>query len=224
VTPRPGPRLLLVAKAPVAGLAKTRLGAVIGMDAAAELAAAALLDTIAASSAAYPGSCHVALAGDLATAVRGAEILAALAGWHVFDQEGDSFGERLAHAHRVVAELAPGPVVQIGMDTPQVTPALLRSPLAGLVGDDAVVGPAEDGGWWLLALNDGRRAQVLLDVPMSQPDTCAETVRALATRVGTVEQLRDVDTLEDAAAVADLAPGTEFARTWRRTTDRSVAS
>ena len=40
------PRILVIAKAPVPGLAKTRLGAAVGMDVAAELAAAALLDTV----------------------------------------------------------------------------------------------------------------------------------------------------------------------------------
>src|SRR5690349_472622 len=113
-------RLLLTAKAPVAGQAKTRLGAVTGMGAAADLAAAALLDTIDACAAAF-SSCHLALAGDLAEAERTEELRAALAGWDVFAQVGETFAERLAHAHDHVG----GPVVQIGMDTPQVTPARL---------------------------------------------------------------------------------------------------
>ncbi len=62
-------RALVVAKAPVPGRVKTRLGAAIGMDAAARLAAAALLDTIAACRSAF-AECHLALDGDLDEAVR----------------------------------------------------------------------------------------------------------------------------------------------------------
>jgi glycosyltransferase A (GT-A) superfamily protein (DUF2064 family) len=218
------PRLLLVAKAPVAGQAKTRLGARIGMALAADLAAAALLDTIAAATEAYPGACHLALAGDLDEAVRGEEIREALVGWDVFAQAGRGFGARLAHAHASLAERGAGSVVQIGMDTPQVTAALLRSAATGLDrGAGAVLGAAEDGGWWVLALEDPRRAAVLVDVPMSQPDTCAETARAL--EVATTTVLRDVDTLDDAVAVAAAAPGTRFAQVWRRTGhDKEIAS
>lgn len=214
------PRLLLVAKAPVPGEAKTRLGAVVGMGPAADLAAAALLDTLDACAAAFPGRCHLALAGDLGTASRGEEITAALAGWQVFDQVGSTFGERLAHAHGVLASQENGPVVQIGMDTPQVTAALLRDSVLPLGhGADAVLGPAADGGWWLLALADSARANVLAGVPMSTPGTYAATVAALTgagvsvARTGT---LRDVDTVADAAAVAVEVPATRFARTWDR--------
>src|SRR4029453_11110138 len=57
-------RALVVAKAPVAGRVETRLGAVIGMEAAARVAAAALLDTLAVCRAAFD-ECHLALDGDL---------------------------------------------------------------------------------------------------------------------------------------------------------------
>lgn len=213
-------RLLLVAKAPVAGHAKTRLGAVIGYDAAADLAAAALLDTLEAAAAAFPGACFLALEGDLGMASRSAELVAAVVGWQVFDQAGTTFGERLAHAHGVLADTGPGPVLQIGMDTPQVSGALLRQTAAGLTeGHDVVLGPAEDGGWWALGLADPRRAAALVQVTMSAPTTYAETVQVLSSpgtdvRVGPI--LRDVDTAADAALVARLAPQTRFARAWDR--------
>jgi glycosyltransferase A (GT-A) superfamily protein (DUF2064 family) len=217
-------RVLVTAKAPVPGRAKTRLGAAVGAVVAADLAAAALLDTVTAATAAFPGRCHLALDGDLAAAARSAQIREALAGWHVFAQCDGTFGERLAHAHRTVAEHGPGAVVQVGMDTPQVTVAALHEAAsavgrgAGAGGADAALGPAEDGGWWVLALADGRRARALTDVEMSRSDTCAATRRALVAggaAVTTVGRLRDVDTVADAAAVALAAPGTRFARAWR---------
>lgn len=206
------PHLLLTAKAPVAGLAKTRLGAIIGPDAAADLAAAALLDTIEACAISF-ASCHLALAGDLDRAERSDEIAAALAGWQVFEQQGDTFGARLAHAHTHVG----GPVVQVGMDTPQLTPVLLAEVVAALGRHDAVLGPAADGGWWVLALRDPAAARALGSVEMSTPRTHDDTHRALVgagLTVGATATLRDVDTVADADLVAAAAPGSHFARAW----------
>jgi glycosyltransferase A (GT-A) superfamily protein (DUF2064 family) len=205
---------LVVAKAPHPGLVKTRLGAEIGMAAAALVACGSLLDTLAAcASAAGADRCHLSLAGDLDRAVGGPELRAALAGWTVHPQRGDDFGARLADAHAQV----PGPVVQVGMDTPQLTADLLHQAAAGLDHDDAVLGPAEDGGWWVLALRDPSAAAALATVPMSTPTTYADTRAALLAAgltVGTTAGLRDVDETGDAVAVAGLAPGSRFAAAW----------
>ena len=79
------------------------------------------------------------------------------------------------------------------------------------------MGPAEDGGWWALALQDPAQASALVGVPMSTPrtgfDTRAALVRA-GLAVGTTTALRDVDTVADADEVAVLAPQSRFARTW----------
>lgn len=134
--------------------------------------------------------------------------------WEVYHQRGDGFAERLAHAH---ADLGPGPVVQIGMDTPQVTADLLLEVTAGLRDHDAVLGLAEDGGWWVLALRDPADAEVLRGVPPSTRDTGALTLAALRERgldVATVATLRDVDEVEDAVAVAALVPDSRFAAAW----------
>jgi uncharacterized protein len=209
-------RLLVVAKAPQAGAVKTRLGTTIGDRAAAEVAAAALLDTLAACRAAVGATrCLLALSGDLAGAHREVELRAALTGWTVRPQRGDHFGARLAAAH---ADAGPGAVIQVGMDTPQVTPELLRSAASGLDDHDAVLGPAPDGGWWVLGLRDPGRAVVLRDVPMSTPTTGADTRAALVgagLTVGTAPALTDVDTAEDAGLVAGQAPASEFASAWR---------
>lgn len=110
---------LVVAKAPVVGRVKTRLGQVVGMERAAELATAALLDTLAACAEAYGVErCHLALDGDLADARGADELLEAVSGWSVHPQRGAGFAERLVRAHRTVATATDAPVVQVGMDTP----------------------------------------------------------------------------------------------------------
>lgn len=206
--------VLVMAKAPVPGRVKTRLAVDIGDDRAADLAAAALLDTIEATRAAGAAG-HLSLAGDLSDAVRGPQLTEALAGWRITPQRGDTFAERLVNAH---ADAGDGLVIQIGMDTPQVTGPLLRTAADDLSGNDAVLGPAPDGGWWVLGRRDPRVAEALAEVVMSTPSTCADTERALAHaghRVARTATLLDVDTLVDARTVADLAPTTLFAQAWR---------
>lgn len=206
-------KVLLVAKAPVAGQVKTRLGARIGAERAAGIAAAALLDTIDACRATGAVG-HLSLAGDLRDAVDGAAISAALDGWTITPQRGDGFAERLVNAH---ADAGPGPVVQIGMDTPHVTAHALVAVAAGLEEHDAVLAPALDGGWWALARRDPDVVRHVAQVEMSTTHTCTDTRRALelaGCRVGDAAAMSDVDTAEDADLVAQLAPHTRFARVW----------
>ena len=212
-------RVLLVAKAPVVGRVKTRLGAAVGAEAAAVLAAAALLDTLDACREACPER-HLSLAGDLRDAVEGEAIAAALAGWTVTPQRGDTFAERLVRAH---LDAGPGGIVQIGMDTPHVTAADLTAVADGLADHDAVLAPATDGGWWALARLVPDVVRHVAEVEMSTSSTCADTRRALeraGARVGTAASMSDVDTVADAVAVAALAPETRFARAWHDVTGR----
>jgi rSAM/selenodomain-associated transferase 1 len=211
-------RALVVAKAPVPGRVKTRLGARVGMDAAAGLAAAALLDTLAACRTAFT-ECHLALDGDLEDAVRSDALRRILAGWTVHPQRGNGLGERLAHAHADAA--GTGPTVQVGMDTPQVTTTDLRAVAHAAAAGDAVLGPATDGGWWVLALSDASAAAVLADVPMSRADTFEATRSALAAAGQTVlvgPELTDVDTVDEAAQVARSLTGGHFLEAWHRVT------
>lgn len=195
--------VLVVAKAPVPGLAKTRLAAALGAAGAADVAAAALLDTLDAVAATPVAARVVALTGDVDATRSAAEIWDRLADFTVIPQRGNDFGERLANAHHDAGE-AGYPVVQIGMDTPQVSATLLADCARRLVHTDAVLGPAPDGGWWLLGLRDVGCADCLRTVPMSRSDTGARTLRALADcglAVELVAELPDVDVLDDIAAV-----------------------
>jgi uncharacterized protein len=210
-----GPTVLVMAKAPVPGRAKTRLAVATGDEVAADLAAAALLDTIAAVGALPGARGHLALAGDLSSASRGPELVAAVEGWRVTAQRGATFADRLAAAH---LDAGHGPVVQVGMDTPQLTAHLLAGALDGLAGHDACLGPAPDGGWLALARRDPAVAGPLARVTMSTPSTYDDTRAALVGaghRVSSTTPLVDVDTVEDAAEVARLAPDTRFAAAFR---------
>lgn len=202
--------VLVVAKAPVPGLAKTRLAASLGNAAAADIAAAALLDTLDAAAAAPVAHRIVAMTGDLAAASRSEEIRLRLADFTVVEQRGDDFADRLANAHADAAVAAGGlPVVQIGMDTPQVTAGLLTECAVALLSTDAVLGMARDGGWWVLGITDPRAAECLRTVPMSTADTGAVTLAALRDTgldVQLLSELADVDTVDDIEEVRRACP------------------
>jgi glycosyltransferase A (GT-A) superfamily protein (DUF2064 family) len=128
------------------------------------------------------------------------------AGFDVVPQCGGPLDERLAHAFAAVR----GPALLIGMDTPQVTPALLTVDWSAA---DAAFGPAADGGFWALGLRVPDPA-LLRGVPMSTARTGAvQRARLLAAglRVADLPRLRDVDTAADAVAAAREAPWTRFA-------------
>jgi len=205
--------LIVLAKAPVPGRVKTRLCPPATPEQAADLAAAALLDTLTATAAVPSARTVVALAGTVADGARALDVAAALT-CPVIPQRGVGLGARIAAAHADTAVLLPGHAsLQVGMDTPQIDPTLLADCAARLSRADAVLGPADDGGWWLLGLRDPRAAALIVGVPTSRPDTGAGTLRALrdgGLRVAIAPQLRDVDTIADAVEVARLVPHTAF--------------
>jgi hypothetical protein len=132
-------------------------------------------------------------------------------GFELVAQRGGSFEERLANAWLDTG----GPGVQIGMDTPQVTPGALDEALGLLSAPStsAVLGRALDGGWWAIGL-EHPDPRVFLGVPMSTPHTGGVQRRrlwALGHRVTELPPMRDVDRIEDALAVARLAPRSRFA-------------
>jgi rSAM/selenodomain-associated transferase 1 len=209
--------ILVLAKAPEPGRVKTRLCPPLRPEQAADLAAAALLDTITAAASVPGARPVVVLTGLLRRAARCTELAAALRDVAVLPQRGDGLGERIAAAHRDAAALFPGcPTLQIGMDTPQLDPPRLEAAAAELTrpGVDAVLGPASDGGWWALGLRRPADAGLVAAVPTSRSDTGERTTAALrgaGLAVSLLPELSDVDTAADALAVAAAAPRTRFA-------------
>jgi len=202
-----GAQLMVIAKEPVPGLVKTRLTPAYTPAEAAELAAAALADTLAAVAAVAVARRILALAGTPGRWLP--------SGFDVIAQRGGGLDERLAWALSDARATCPDPLVFIGMDTPQVTPALLAQAVEPLVRGtaDATFGLAEDGGFWLLGLREIDPGLVL-GVPMSRSDTGAlqlERLHRAGLRVCPLPELADVDTAAEAERIAAATPASQFA-------------
>jgi rSAM/selenodomain-associated transferase 1 len=211
-------QLMVIAKEPVPGRVKTRLTPAYTPAEAAELAQAALTDTLAAVAATSVTRRILALAGTPGRWLP--------PGFDVIAQRGGDLDERLAWALADALVTSPDPLVFVGMDTPQVTPALLEQAIEPLVAGtaDATFGPAEDGGFWLLGLRQIDPALVL-GVPMSRPDTGSrqlDRLRHAGLRVRLLPELTDVDTVDEAGRVAAAAPGSRFATCVNALGPRSV--
>jgi glycosyltransferase A (GT-A) superfamily protein (DUF2064 family) len=188
--------LAVIAKAPRPGMVKTRLCPPCTPDEAAAVAEAALRDTLAAVRATPAGRRVLVLDG-----APGAWLGP---GFDIVAQRGDGLDERLEQAFATLG----GPTLMIGMDTPQVTPALLTSALRATRLGPAALGPARDGGYWAIGLRDACPGAVR-GVPMSHPDTYAaqhRRLRTLGLEPLVLSELTDVDDIASARAVAAAMP------------------
>ncbi|MGM0412423.1 MAG: TIGR04282 family arsenosugar biosynthesis glycosyltransferase [Pseudomonadota bacterium] len=199
------PRIQVFARAPVAGRTKRRLIPALGEVGAADLHATLLRRTVAAVGGVTGADrelwCHPDTGHPLLAAC------AAEQGLALRVQSGADLGARMAGAlEAALAEGAPAAVL-VGSDCPGLTAGVLSSALAALeAGADAVLGPAEDGGYYLIGLR--RPAPALFqDIPWGGPEVAAAT-RARATEAGLrmeeLPTLRDIDTPADLAAFPDL--------------------
>jgi uncharacterized protein len=180
-------RLVVMAKAPVAGGVKTRLMREIGVAGAtrfARQAAACLLQRVG-----FDRRWHttIAVAPDAqAASCVWPRLLARMS------QGGGDLGLRM---QRIFERLPPGPVLIVGTDVPGIRPAHIAAAFRRLGAHDAVFGPATDGGYWLIGLR--RRPRVLRPftrVRWSSPHALADTLASLAGRkVAFAATLGDVD-------------------------------
>jgi rSAM/selenodomain-associated transferase 1 len=193
--------ILVMAKAPEPGRVKTRLCPPCSPAEAAAIAEAALADTL--DAVAGSGATRRILALD---GVPGPWLPP---GFSVVPQSSGSLDRRLAAAW----EAAGGPGVQIGMDTPQVTPQLLDDALASLDRTGAALGHAADGGWWAIGLRRPDPA-VFRGLPMSTAATGRAQharLRRLGLDVTPLPTLVDLDTVADLPAVVGARPDSRTA-------------
>ena len=195
------PAVLVMAKAPRPGHAKTRLEPLLGPAGCARLQAE--LIRVAVAWGQTVGPVHVAVDPPDAVAEVGA-----LAGDGVtlHPQEGDDLGQRLAAATGRVFAAHDGPVVTVGTDMPTLGSFhadAVRDDFAH--GVDAIFGPAHDGGYYLVALREPRPELFALPADAwGGPDVfplTAAIAGKLELEVGLLRGERDLDTPADATAL-----------------------
>ena len=189
-------RLVVMAKAPVAGRVKTRLAREIGVAQATRFARCATLALLQRLTRDRRWETTLAVTPDVGSASRFWPRGVAL----VAQGPGD-LGARM---QRIFTLLPPGPVVIVGTDIPDLRAAHIAQAFRRLGRHDAVFGPAADGGYWLVGLK--RRPRVLRcfqAVRWSSPHALADTMRNLDGRsVAQLVTLCDVDGAQEFARCA----------------------
>lgn len=199
--------VVVMIRAPRPGQTKTRLQPLLGAAGCAQLQHALITHTMATVATAATGAAtSVYLAVDPPDALPEiAEIAGAATG--VFVQEGEHLGARMSSAIVQTARIQSGPVVLIGTDVPHLS--------AGHIGDaarllehghDVVLGPALDGGYYLIALTRPTPEVFGIDPALwggaGVLDATVEAARGAGLRIGFLPPLRDLNTPEDGRALA----------------------
>ncbi len=189
-------RVVAFARFPVAGMCKTRLIPAVGADGAAAIHTK-LVETCVAAMRGSGLAIELWTTGAEASAFRewlGGDIA-------FIDQGEGDLGDRLARA------AAPYPVIFIGSDAPDLNADRLIAAAKALAGAPAVIGPAEDGGYYLLGLN-APAPWLFNDMDWGTETVFEETMRRFAAHGITpamLEPLADLDRPEDLARWPELA-------------------
>lgn len=188
------PQLFIMLKQPNAGRVKTRLGKGMGMTAAAwwfrhqsswlirtlsndvrwQTVLAVAPDVVGLSSRVWPKH---------------------LARWA---QGPGDLGRRMG---KIFRHADAGPVVIIGADIPAITPDLINQAFRALARHDVVIGPAPDGGYWLIGMKRGAKPvarSIFKDVRWSSEHALADTLKSIGVDdVAYLPVLQDIDVLAD---------------------------
>lgn len=197
MVPEARPAVLVFAKAPEPGQVKTRLAASIGPGPAAVLAARLALRAVATACDAGVGPVQVWCAPDRTHPFF--DVCRRRHGVALHDQVGPDLGVRMGHA-LAFALRQHAAAILVGTDVPSMTADDLRLAAAALAsGDDAVFGPAEDGGYWLIGVR--RMADRVFEGMAWGTGTVLEDTRRrcddLGWKVSAVATRWDVDRPED---------------------------
>ena len=188
------PIIALFAKYPRAGEVNTRLIPALGEEGAAALHRTLVEQTLATAQASgLPVTVWFAgaMEEDFAKWLGPIDLRA---------QKGGGLGERLGRV--------PAPCILLGADVPDLAPHHLQQAAAALHNVPVAIGPAEDGGYYALAMREAMPF-LFANMPWGGPDVRAETVRRLeasAIPYRMLDMLADCDRPEDLAKWPDLTP------------------
>lgn len=191
------PLILLFVKAPFRGQVKTRLAAALGQDTALELYRNFVLDILASieeSGVPCRVCYHPPDSGETVKNWLGGHL-------RYMPQKGTDVGERMEQAFRRAFSEGASRAVLIGSDIPDLPPALLRDAVGRLDRTGAVIGPAKDGGYYLIGFrNDTFFPGIFRGMEWSTDTVLSKTLRILEQEqreVSVLPSWQDVDTIDD---------------------------
>ena len=197
------PTVLIFLKAPIPGWAKTRLAAGVGNDRAMQIYEKLVQRQLTAIPEGWPVEVHFAPAEKEAL-MRAWSGEAAGRSFH--PQVESELGQRLIHAGRGAVARGAESLFFIGGDCPELDGSVFQAASNALSGAEAVLGPTEDGGYYLLGMTE-------LKPPLFEgidwgTEKVADQTRAILRREARLwtelPALRDVDTVDDWEALASL--------------------
>ena len=183
--------LVVMARRPELGGVKTRLAAEIGRGATLALYRRLLARTLRRLGRDRRWRAHVAVTPDEAARRPGAWAR----GLDVVPQGGGDLGRRM---HRAIEAMPPGPVVVVGSDVPGLAARHVNMAFGALTCHDAVFGPAEDGGYWLVGVAPALRGGCpFANVRWSSEHALSDTLAGLpaGARTAMLDMLADIDDL-----------------------------
>lgn len=188
--------VIVFAKAPVPGLAKTRLARTIGFEAAAHLAGTMLTHTVASALDSGIGPVELCCAPD--TTHEKFQMVAVGAAVSFSEQGGGDLGDRMARAFTRGLDQYRR-VVLIGTDAPLLDACVLRQAADALVAHDVVIAPAVDGGYVLVGLSR-HASEIFQDIEWSTSRVMAQTrarIASLGLSFQELPTMHDIDEPED---------------------------
>ena len=202
--------LVIFAKAPVPGQVKTRLCPPLTADEAATLHGSFVLDTLERTKLAVAKlklRCDRHLACAPSSSLAFFKILEERQAVPVIDQEGDDLGTRMNHAFERMFLDGYQRVLIVGTDVPTLPVGFYKDALTLLATNDVVLGPALDGGYYLIGLKKPRPA-LFENLPWSTDRVLGmtrEKADALGLSTALLPEWRDVDTIDDLRALINAS-------------------
>ncbi|HEX5646026.1 MAG TPA: TIGR04282 family arsenosugar biosynthesis glycosyltransferase [Nitrospira sp.] len=194
--------LIVFAKAPIPGQVKTRLCPPLTPDEAATLHGSFVLDTLERTKAAAV-TCKLPLDRYLACSPSSTHVFFRIMeerqGVRLMDQVGDDLGARMNQAFETLFTQGYKRGLIIGTDTPSLPLERFQQALSALESHDLVLGPAFDGGYYLIGLNRPI-PDLFTGIPWSTDQVLAltqEKARALGLKTALLTPWRDIDTISD---------------------------
>lgn len=215
-TPAEG-ALIIFAKAPIPGQVKTRLCPPLTPDEAASLHGSMVMDAAEQTRglrdldrflACTPGTDHAFF-----------QTLSARYGLTLCEQVGEDLGQRMHHALTEALGKGYRYGLVVGTDIPALSPSTYKKALGLLQTHDMVIGPTQDGGYYLIGLKHPT-PELFVDIPWSTDKVYTltqEKARALRQTVGTLETEWDIDTFADLQAFMNERQGSAKGKLSTRT-------